>query len=250
MSVRASILIVVLAAMLLPALAKTKFKAKVINCTSNYKQWGATANMYAGENKDHLPQFGTGGAGNPWDTGSNIVLVLQPYGLTVPMWFCPARPDETAAMYNAAANLAPPNRLQNVTDLAIFMSSYFTSFAVINHCLWIKRGAMLKGSYLGTDSYNLGFLDKVTDRAAAKIPFISDPCFAGYPQPQGTNTSFINIKYANNLPLLHKYSGHVYNGRLQSLNLGFCDGHVEAHVLSRHEIIAQYDVTDNATWFY
>src|ERR1017187_10070284 len=48
-------IIAILAAMLLPALARAKFRAKVINCTSNYKQWGVMANMYAPDFKDVLP---------------------------------------------------------------------------------------------------------------------------------------------------------------------------------------------------
>ena len=61
-------IIAILAAMLLPALARAKFRAKVINCTSNYKQWGVMANMYATDFKDVLPGVAfwpNGAGGNP-----------------------------------------------------------------------------------------------------------------------------------------------------------------------------------------
>src|SRR5271157_2017970 len=43
-----------------------------------------------------LPGFGSGAGygGWAWDVSNNIVTNLQPYGLTVPMWFCPVRPEE------------------------------------------------------------------------------------------------------------------------------------------------------------
>jgi prepilin-type N-terminal cleavage/methylation domain-containing protein len=48
-------IIAILAAMLLPALARAKQKAYLINCTSNLKQFAYAISMYTQDNRDYLP---------------------------------------------------------------------------------------------------------------------------------------------------------------------------------------------------
>ena len=51
-------IIAILAAMLLPALAKSKASAYQVQCASNMKNWGAAMSMYLSEFGNHLPYFG------------------------------------------------------------------------------------------------------------------------------------------------------------------------------------------------
>ena len=84
--------------MLLPALAKAKFRAQVINCTSNFKQWGTMGNMYATDFKDVLPaNYPVGLGGNPWDMGNNFLTNVAGFGFTPQMWFIPASKKEMAS---------------------------------------------------------------------------------------------------------------------------------------------------------
>ena len=87
-------IIAILAGMLLPALSRAKFQAKTIQCTSNYRQWGLAAVMYARDDaRERFPSAAMPVAGlNLWDVGIGFPSLVEPYGMTVPMWFCSVRP--------------------------------------------------------------------------------------------------------------------------------------------------------------
>ena len=250
-------IIAILAAMLLPALSAAKFRAKVINCTSNFRQWGLMANMYANDSRDYLPGVslrGSGG-GNPWDASTTFVPACASYGLTVPMWFCPARTTESVAQY-ASARTVLGHDMTSVADLNQYLTSFFGGEVVMNHSLWTK-GVVNVSFYIldpaqvepSTDFANYGLPVKTTDRGGSVIPFMSDGCFTGYGSPGTRLVKDINIKFADNLKPAQKSSGHVLNGQLKSVNSVYLDGHVGSHNKSQLKCV-YYNDTQFSGWFY
>ena len=261
-------IIAILAAMLLPALAKSKFRAKVISCGSNYRQWGVMSAMYAGDFKDFLPgtdMMATAGSGNIWDTSTNFAPTMGNYGLTAAMWFCPARPDE----YNAAVvQYNNGNPINTLADLNNYMEQLVSAagLEVMNHNLWTVRkvttglsvtqipNPMVGASgptIANTDPANYGWPSKTSDRANVHVPFISDTCMGGggYGSPAGTSVDDINITGFSNFLKAKKTSGHVYAGVLQNVNAMYGDGHLETH--KKQVIQCVYVGTgDGSYWFY
>jgi type II secretory pathway pseudopilin PulG len=50
----------ILAALLLPALARARVKSRAAQCTANLRQWGIALRLYADDNADFLPRRGQG----------------------------------------------------------------------------------------------------------------------------------------------------------------------------------------------
>jgi prepilin-type processing-associated H-X9-DG protein len=219
------------------------------------------AALYAGDFKDVLPgvaQRGAGG-GNPWDAGLNFIPSCAEHGLTVPMWFCPVRTEETAAQY-AAAKALLGHDLVTINDLNQYLNSFFGGEVVMNHSLWVQgtpsafSGLLILNpnppyTIANTDPAMYGWPMKVSDRASVKVPYMSDGCFSGYGSPGTVKVSDINIRGANNLPTAKKTSGHVIGNTLHSVNSVFVDGHVTMH--NKNQLTCIYDNVDQpAGWFY
>jgi len=220
-------IIAILAAMLLPALNSAKFRAKVTSCTSQYRQWGTAVNMYANDDRGgKFPRFDNFSINNVWDLDSLMITNLGPYGLTVPMWFCPVRPDEytTGVTYNQSHGRQGLNSLD---DLSFYLISAY-GFAVCRHSWWVPRHGNISNPNAGIDPVTHlygyypvppttppgldGWPTSTTDSLVGRQPILTDYCLSkSNPNPSDAA------------------AGHPYGGRLKNVNLLYGDAHVEQH---------------------
>jgi prepilin-type N-terminal cleavage/methylation domain-containing protein/prepilin-type processing-associated H-X9-DG protein len=260
-------IIAVLAAMLLPTLAKAKFSAQVTACSSNYKQWGCACNVYATDNqKGSYPSFAVGGTSgeNVTDVAANFLTNMNPYGMTVPMYFCPT--TDVFAADDAAYYGLTHRHIQNTGQLSDYYLRHGASIGypgyIILDCLlfWVPRtgdGSDWWPYYAGLsapncgggfgDAYNAydlalgGWPLKMSDSQASKQPVVSDLCRANggncLTNPNGLNA------------LLDPTTGHPWHRNVVSVNIGFADGHVELHP----RVVMNWQMVGNdgkETWYY
>src|SRR5215470_5115159 len=81
-------IIAILAAMLLPALAKAKEKAKVAQCKSNEHQLSLATMMYCNDNQDKLPDCKNLGVW-VWDVSAYVMTNLNQNVGRQDMFYCP-----------------------------------------------------------------------------------------------------------------------------------------------------------------
>jgi hypothetical protein len=261
--------VAVLAAMLLPALARGKYPSKLINCVSNCKQWVAMSNVYASDNANgYYPSFvATTAGGNPPDVGTNMLFGLQPYGMTIPMFFDPVRdwePDlaNQEFRYNIPPSVvsgfvAQHRDIQSMNDLVFWMVYYRannSNYGKLVYDWWVPRtsAASGPGMQLWPDpAFNggscpigsPGWPRKPSAKMVATQPIIS--CLAEL----GTGSIDTNVA---DIQMGIPYTignAHFYNGALHSINVGFGDGRVDTHL--RNNISWQYSGAANSdNYFY
>jgi len=247
-------IIAILAALLLPVLASSKFQAKVTNCTSNYRQWGITSTMYAADSRDQLPTWPLGVVIGtlPWGVASVMPAGLKPYGLTVPMWFCPVRAFE----YEYANSWFLKNHnspLATIEDLTIYSDYYFGTFAMIHHDWWVPRietGDLIfpdPNGVTGIARLPYGWPAKTTDPCAPLQPIISDYCSAPGEAAPVSEIITGTIGENDDIPGYAGGGAHFNGNNLSSVNTLYVDGHAVTVPKSRMQW--QWS-SDNYTTFY
>jgi len=126
-------IIAILAAMLLPALARAKTKAQAAQCLSNLKQLGYASKMYSDDNTDHLPPNwlndprawidGALGDVSSYPGATNIQELsrglLFKYNPNVGVWKCPAAnkgPSELVPNAPVCRNYSLEGRMGGAND--------------------------------------------------------------------------------------------------------------------------------------
>ena len=137
-------IIAILAAMLLPALAKAKARAQRINCTNNLHQTLKGIRMWGMDNGDQYPQYVPALQGGPWGltaaqgtmaTVANIgpvdaPLIYQVFGVlsnelnTPKVCVCPAEVNSNVKISTTFAQVASGQQIAFVNNANI---SYFVS---------------------------------------------------------------------------------------------------------------------------
>jgi prepilin-type N-terminal cleavage/methylation domain-containing protein/prepilin-type processing-associated H-X9-DG protein len=248
-------IIAILASLLLPALTRARLRARVINCTSNYRQWGVAANLYANDDsRGRLPSFPQVPSGfNPWDVDPAFPTNMANVGMTVPMWFCPVRPDE----YNNADSwfrATYGREIASVADLNLYLANWGSSFLLLSHCWWVPRPIKYQPpnsplfpspGFPGTVTRTIdGWPSSLQDPCAATQPIISDMlanagsdhdlthAFGGHPLATGNGTRMGNFQ--------------IFGRNSISVNRAYADGHVET--TSARRVLWQHE--GNYTSFY
>jgi prepilin-type N-terminal cleavage/methylation domain-containing protein/prepilin-type processing-associated H-X9-DG protein len=216
-------IIAVLAAMLLPALAKAKERANRTSCLSNLRQWGIALNMYVDDYSQIFPDFSIGnntpGAPTGYDQDNIYWADLASFhadGYGDSAWFNALPPYVSQnALWQYAAN---PTNFVNGRNVFNCPSAQFlpTEVAPLNRVAFCY-GINFKGTN-GLVPVGPIFKATVVSHPSAFV-FFSDV------RANSGETPFYGAKPLNDLGAPRGSLNHLSSRHTAGANLTFLDGH-------------------------
>lgn len=189
-------IIAILLMLLMPALERTRFKARCLTCMSNLHQWSIAFTTYAADHQGHFPHWNfVGGAdGRVWDVGAGFWPTgMVSYGISEKLYFCPLERIPRIPVPNAGNY-----DLQGGTG-------YY------NYALWIGRRTLWGNQMPQFYTYPNG----VQKWTSPPLTIFTEPS-----SEMPIMTDFL-IKPSN------EFEGyHIFKGKVENANALFIDGRV------------------------
>ena len=216
-------IIAILAALLLPALASAKEKARRIVCMNNEKQCTIALNIYAGDNKDKLPDNKEIGYW-AWDMLESVGTRMEDSGTKFKTWYCPAlNPpfDENAIkiLWDYATDPNDP-----YSDSGYRVLGYAQTFVNTKSVASMNWNASLSRTLPITISFGVTVTPTISDRVLLSDVVISLPGQNDKNQRFSASYQYDNIKGGFILP--HR-TAHMRGRQPIGGNIAYLDGHVK-----------------------
>jgi len=120
-------IIAILAALLLPALAKAKDRSNRIACTNNLKQFGLASIMYADDNNNNFATALTGSDYLYYISSTFRTNMMGTYKIARPSFYCPCNPNWNNDLFWFYSDGV------NASDPSVIGYFYFAGNALINN---------------------------------------------------------------------------------------------------------------------
>jgi prepilin-type N-terminal cleavage/methylation domain-containing protein/prepilin-type processing-associated H-X9-DG protein len=245
-------IIAILAAMLLPALAKAKATANRVACKSNERQQLTALAMYANDNKDVLPSSGGNWAHDMSDT---VAQAMVGNGASYKVWFDPGDrgngSDDLLATWNKWAS-------DGWTEVGYAQTfpgtSSYATYSVWHFETNLNHKLSDTSINFGTGAAMVGLPINLSSRPQVACE-ISSKAGVGDNPPSGgvvIYSEFQTYSWSGLIDNLYKYGpSHMASPTLPAgANVGMIDGHVEWRSLNSPYIQPRAGAGDVPIFYY
>jgi prepilin-type N-terminal cleavage/methylation domain-containing protein/prepilin-type processing-associated H-X9-DG protein len=208
-------IIAILAALLLPALARAKQTALRTACKSNLHQIGIAIQIYTTDNNNFLPDLryppytttpGTATGLWPWDISTNLTVFMMESGCTRDVFYCPGNPD-----FNC--------------DYTWY---FYTNPPGANYCItgyvWLLPGA---GQNIPSSGFSEVQYWKTNSIGTPNHPSADAELVVDVVARDSDSKSYINITQGSLGAMGIQHTSHLAGTLPAGGNILFVDGHVE-----------------------